>query len=276
MAVFLNNQFLENEEATLNIADLSIQRGYAAFDYLRTVNGKPLFLDDHLERFANSAAAMRLPLSKSKEELTEIINELVKRSSLSQAGIRLILTGGYSPDAYNPTTPNLLITCNPQVLPSEADFEKGISIITYAYQRDLPQVKNINYMMAVWLQAIIKENNAADVLYLNNNILTEFPRANVFILTKENILVTPSEKILFGVTRKKLIELAKDFIAVEERNILKEELANAQEVFMCSTTKRILPIIKIDNAEIAEGIPGGVTKKLYQQLLALEKILISL
>ena len=101
MAVFLNNQFLENEHASLNIMDLSIQRGYAAFDYLRTVNGKPLFLENHLDRFYTSAEAMRLPLSKTKKELTGIINELIKKSGLSQAGIRLILTGGYSPDAYS-------------------------------------------------------------------------------------------------------------------------------------------------------------------------------
>ncbi|HQV54902.1 MAG TPA: aminotransferase class IV [Chitinophagaceae bacterium] len=270
MAVFLNNQFLENEHASLNIMDLSIQRGYAAFDYLRTVNGKPLFLENHLDRFYTSAEAMRLPLSKIKEELTEIINELIKKSGLSQAGIRLILTGGYSPDAYSLAEPNLLITCNPQTLPSVADFEKGISIITYEYQRDLPQVKNTNYMMAVWLQSIIKEKRADDVLYFKDNVLTEFPRANLFIVTKENVLVTPAENILLGVTRKKLIEISNDFIIVQEGNISKDELYEAKEVFMCSTTKRILPIIKADGIEISDGHPGEITRELYARFLSLE------
>ncbi len=270
MSVFLNDQFLENAEASLNVADLSIQRGYAAFDYLRTVNGQPLFLDDHLERFAKSAEAMRLPLSKSKEELTNIIHELVKRAALSQAGIRLILTGGYSPDAYNPVKPNLLITCNPQTLPSDTDFEKGIKIITYDYQRDLPQIKSINYMMAVWLQAVLKEKKAEDVLYYQDTMLTEFPRANLFIVTHDNILVTPSEKILLGVTRKKLLEIATAFMKVEERVILKEELYTAKEVFMCSTTKRILPIIKADDSLIGDGKTGAITRSLFQQFLLLE------
>ncbi|MEO5948280.1 MAG: aminotransferase class IV [Chitinophagaceae bacterium] len=272
MAVFLNNQFLENKEASLNIMDLSIQRGYAAFDYLRTVNGKPLFIEDHLDRFYASAKAMRLPISKTKEELTAIINELIKKSGLSQAGIRLILTGGYSTDAYNPVDPNLLITCNSQTLPSAEDVEKGISIITYEYQRDLPQVKNINYMMAVWLQSLIREKKADDVLYYRNNILTEFPRANLFIVTKENVLVTPSDNILLGVTRKKLLELVKGFIKLEERNISKEELYEAREVFMCSTTKRILPIIKIDEIEISDGHPGKITKEIFKRFLSLEDV----
>ena len=272
MAVFLNDQFLENKDASLNIMDLSIQRGYAAFDYLRTVNGKPLFIEDHLDRFYASAQAMRLPISKTKEELTGIINELIKKSGLSQVGIRLILTGGYSPDAYNPVKPNLLITCNPQTLPSVEDVEKGISIITYEYQRDLPQIKNINYMMAVWLQSIIKEKKAEDVLYYRNNILTEFPRANLFIVTKQNILVTPAENILLGVTRKKLIELANDFTKVEERNISKEELYGAKEIFMCSTTKRILPIIKVDEIKIGNEYPGEITTDLYKKFLSLEEV----
>ncbi len=264
MAVFLNDQFLENKDASLNIMDLSIQRGYAAFDYLRTVNGEPLFLADHLDRFYASAEAMRLPLSKTKEELTGVINELIKMSSISQAGIRLILTGGYSPDAYNPAEPNLLITCNPQTLPSAEDVKKGVSIITFEYQRDLPQVKNINYMMAVWLQPMLREKKADDVLYYQNNMLTEFPRANLFIVTKENVLVTPAENILLGVTRKKLIKLA-------ERNISKEELYNSSEAFMSSTTKRILPIIKADGKEIGDGHPGKITKEFYKKFLSLEK-----
>lgn len=272
MSVFLNDQFLENKDASLNIMDLSIQRGYAAFDYLRTVNGKPLFIEDHLDRFYASAQAMRLPISKTKEELTGIINELIKKSGLSQAGIRLILTGGYSPDAYNPVKPNLLITCNPQTLPSVEDVEKGISIITYEYQRDLPQIKNINYMMAVWLQSIIKEKKAEDVLYYRNNILTEFPRANLFIVTKDNALVTPAENILLGITRKKLIGLAIDFIKVEERNISKEELYGAKEIFMCSTTKRILPIIKVDEIKIGNEYPGEITTDLYKRFLSLEEV----
>lgn len=272
MSVFLNDQFLENEEASLNIMDLAIQRGYAAFDFLRTVNGKPFLLEDHLDRFYTSAEAMRLPLSKTKEELTGIINELIKKSGLSQAGIRMILTGGYSPDAYNPTDPNLLITCNPLTLSSLEDFEKGMSIITYEYQRDLPHVKSINYMMAVWLQSTIREKKANDVLYYWNNVLSEFPRANLFIVTKENILITPSRNMLLGVTRKKLIPLASDFIKVEERNISKEELYDAKEVFMSSTTKRVLPIIKVDGREINDGCPGVITRKLYTRFLSLEKV----
>ena len=124
--------------------------------------------------------------------------------------------------------------------------------------------------MAVCLQSKKKKKRADDVLYFKDNVLTEFPRANLFIVTNENVLVTPAENILLGVTRKKLIEISNDFIIVQEGNISKGELYEAKEVFMCSTTKRILPIIKADGIEISDGHPGEITRELYTRFLSLE------
>ena len=72
MPAYLNNQFIENDEARLHVSDLSIQRGYGIFDFFRTVNGIPLFMDDHLNRFYASAEAMHLSMRKSREELSSI------------------------------------------------------------------------------------------------------------------------------------------------------------------------------------------------------------
>ncbi|MEI9912278.1 MAG: aminotransferase class IV [Bacteroidota bacterium] len=94
MAVYFNDQFVSNEEAKLHVADLSLQRGYAVFDFFRTVNGVPLFMDDHLDRFYASAAGLYMTINKNREELKAIVQELLQRSSLSEAGIRLMLTGG--------------------------------------------------------------------------------------------------------------------------------------------------------------------------------------
>lgn len=271
MAVFLNDRFLENEEALLHVSDLSIQRGYAVFDFFRTIDGIPLFMTDHLERFYSSVEAMHLPLRKSREELSSIIHELIKKSSIPDAGIRMMLTGGYSPDSYHASEPNLVITCNPVKTATQAEFEKGYSIITYQHQRELPHVKSINYLMAVWLHPLLKEKKADDLLYFKNNIITEFPRSNVFIITKEKKLVTPAHNILSGITRKNVLSLAAEMMAVEERDISVDELLNAPEVFLTSTTKRILPILKIDNKLIGDGNPGAITTMLYHEFLALEK-----
>ena len=271
MPAYLNNQFIENDEARLHVSDLSMQRGYGIFDFFRTVNGIPLFMDDHLNRFYASAEAMHLSMRKSREELSSIVYELINKSSLTEAGIRIMLTGGYSDDSYHPAEPNLLIICHPVKTSAQADFEKGFSIITHEYQRDLPLVKSINYLMAVWLQPLLKEKKADDLLYFKNNIITELPRSNVFIVTAENKLVTPAHNILKGITRKNILSIAPEIMPVEERDITVSELLNASEVFLTATTKRIIPIIKIDGRAIGNGKPGIVTSALYKKFIELEK-----
>ena len=274
MAVYLNDRFLQNEEAMLHVSDLSMQRGYAVFDFFRTVNGKPLFMADHIDRFYSSAAALHLPVRKSREALTALVQELIQQSGLSEAGIRLMLTGGYAADSYHPAEPNLVITCNPVKTATSDEFKKGVSVMTYEYQRELPQVKSINYLMAVWLQPLMKEKKVDDILYYKNNIITEFPRSNIFLVTKENKLVTPGHRILSGITRKHVLSLASALLPVEERDITIDELLNASEVFLTSTTKRILPVLKINEQMIGNGKPGSTTALLYDKLLALEHALV--
>ena len=271
MSVYLNNKFIEDDQAFLHVSDLSIQRGYGIFDFLRTMDGAPLFMDDHLDRFYASADAMHLPVKKSREELSSVIHELIKRSSLSEAGIRITLTGGYSTDSYQIAEPNLVITCNPVKISTQNDFEKGVSIITHEYQRELPHVKSINYLMAVWLQPLLKDKQADDLLYHRNNIITEFPRSNVFIVTAGNKLVTPARNVLKGITRKNILSLAKEIAQVEERDIIVEELSDAPEVFLTATTKKIMPVIRINNKMVGNGKPGTVTTKLYKKFLELER-----
>lgn len=271
MAAFFNNHFLKDDKALLHVSDLSVQRGYAVFDFFRVVKGSPLYMQDHFDRFFASAGAMHLTVNKSREELASIILELVNRTSLPEAGIRITLTGGYSPDGYHPATPNLIITCNPIQSATQADFEKGFSIITYQHQRELPRVKSINYLMAVWLQPLMKENQVDDVLYYNRESITEFPRSNVFIVTADDKLVTPAHNILHGITRKNVLAIARTILPVEERDIPLSELETASEIFLTATTKYITPVLKVNNKLIGNGKPGRMTRVLYEKLLEMER-----
>lgn len=276
MAVFLNDRFVENSEALLHVSDLSIQRGYGVFDFARTLGGVPLFLNDHLQRFYNSAAYLHLPVKYDMQGLSSIIHELIEKSSTPVAGVRIMLTGGYSTDSYRPAEPNLVITCNPVAISTANDFERGYSIITHQYQRELPHVKSINYLMAVWLQPLLKEKQADDLLYYNNESITEFPRANVFIVTKDSKLLTPEKNILHGITRKNVLSLASEMMAVEERDVTLDELMNASEVFLTATTKRILPVLKINDRSVGNGKVGAITTELYNKFLQLENSIIHL
>ncbi|MEP7107898.1 MAG: aminotransferase class IV [Ferruginibacter sp.] len=270
MFAFVNNHFLEEDKATLQVGDLAIQRGYGVFDFFRTRNNIPLFLDDYLNRFFNSSAMMRLQLTKSREDLIEIIDELIRKNNLPESGIKLILTGGYSPESYEPVAPNLVIT--QQRLPSLPPgwFTTGVKVISHEYQRDLPEIKSINYLMGVWLQQKVREQHAADVLYYNQGIVSEFPRANVFMVTHDEKIVTPSDNILHGITRRKLLELAATKYTVELRAVNIEEIKGAAEVFMTSTTKRILPVNQVDDAVIGIGKSGPITGLLNTAFINME------
>jgi D-alanine transaminase/branched-chain amino acid aminotransferase len=270
MTVFSVSNFVHEAEACVQVSDLALQRGYAAFDYLRTNNFTPLFLDDHIDRFFNSADRLHLQTRHTKEEVKEIVAELIRRNKVSESGVRMLLTGGYSPDSYTPVEPNLVITQQVLQMPSQQAVEKGVKVITHEYERDLPEVKSTNYLMGIYLQKKMKEQQASDVLYFKNNFISEFPRANVFIVTKEGKLVTPDDNILYGITRKNLLAIAAKNYQVEERPVSIEELRSAAEVFMTSTTKRILPVTHVDGAAIGNGHAGSVTLKLLAAFLELE------
>ncbi len=271
MIAFVNDRFIEEEKATIQVSDLSIQRGYAAFDFFRTVNKKPLFLNDHLDRFYDSASQLHIEPLHSKEELITIIQKLIHVNNIDTSGIRMILTGGYSDDGYSTANANLILTQQKIYLPTTEKFETGVRIISHEYCRDLPKIKSTNYLMGVWLQQKLKENNADDVLYFKNGIISEFPRSNIFIITKENKIVTPANDILHGITRKKLLDMLLANRTVEIRDISMDELKNAAEIFMTSTTKRLLPVCKIDAIEIGNGKAGIVTTALCNEFVMMEE-----
>jgi branched-chain amino acid aminotransferase len=268
---YINGEFISIENASIPINDLGIQRGYGVFDFLRVAGHKPLFIDDHLDRFFYSAEVMRLKIKQEKTELKSIIQELINTNNLNHSGIRLILTGGESVDGYIISEPRLSIIQQSLKPPPYKLPDTGIMLVSNEYQRQLPHVKTTDYLMAIWLQPWMKEKNADDILYHHNGYISECPRSNFFMITKKNILVTPKEKILNGITRKKVIDLAKKIgIETEERDIHLNEITEIKESFITSSTKRMLPVSKIDDYKLDALYTSGIMQTIWQQLVELE------
>lgn len=262
--VWVNDSLIPSEEASVNISDLAVQRGYGIFDFFETVDGKPVFLEDHLDRFFRSAVLMRLGIKQGRDEIRNRITELIKKNNLGDSGIKVILTGGFSPDGFNIAEPNLIITQQEFQIP-RAMLEKGISIITHEYQRQFSNAKTLDYLQAIWLQPILKEKKADDVLYHSNGLIRECPRANFFIVTKDNKVLTPESEMLNGITRKHLLKISASRYDTESRDVSLEELRNAKEAFITSTTKNILPVAQIDGKILGDGMPGEVTRALAKE-----------
>lgn len=270
MYSFFNSEFLPADKTYIHVSDLATQRGYGIFDFFKVVNGRLLFIDDYLDRFYLSAEAMRLSISLSKAELKKIIQELVNKNGQSDCGIKMILTGGYSPDGYEIAAPNLIITQHPLVMPNPATLEKGIKVITHEYVRDIPHVKSINYIMGIWLQQQVKNQQAADVLYHLNGQVSEFPRCNLFIVREYHVVVTPADGVLHGITRKNILAMTGKKFTIQVGNITLDDVRKAKEAFLTSTTKRILPIVQVGDTIISNGRPGQVTYDILQELIELE------
>ncbi|GAA4729762.1 aminotransferase class IV [Flavisolibacter ginsenosidimutans] len=250
--VFLNGDFIEEPKAMLHFTDLSFQRGYGIFDFFRLVEMEPLFFEEHLDRFYSSAQNMHLQVPVDRGELVDVIHQLIQKNSLPNSGIRISLTGGYSTDGFNPGKPNLILSQHTFSTPSEEQREKGIRLLSHSYQRQLPHVKTIDYLMAIWLQPLKTQNGADDILYHANWFITECPRSNFFLVTGDNRIVTPAENILQGITRAKVIELAKKTHTVEVRPVRWDEIKTAKEAFITSTTKQLLSVAQIDEKVFSE------------------------
>lgn len=267
--ISVNGEIMQANSLCISASDLAIQRGYGIFDFLVTVNSKPIFLEDHIRRFYSSALSMHLPVLLNQSALIDAIDQLMQKNNLPNSGIRITLTGGDSPDGYSIGNPNLIISQSPFNYQNQV-FEKGLKLISYEHQRQLPFIKTIDYLKAIYLQPTIKSAGADDVLYFFNGLVTECPRANFFMVTVNGEVLTPKDNILHGVTRKHVLNL-KGY-TIKEANITLEMLASAKEAFISSSTKNILPVTAINGNTISDGMPGPITRNLYQQLIQLKDI----
>lgn len=258
---YFNGVFKNYDDIFVHVSDLSIHRAYAVFDFMQNIEGKIPFMDDYLQRFYNSAEQLHLTVPLQAEEIKQIIYHLVKENHFALAGIKLMLTGGYSPDAFTPGQPNFMILHQPFTRPDEKLYQEGAVLISHNYKREIPEAKTIDYIAGISVLDKIISAQAADVLFVNGNTIYECSRCNIFIV-KDNTIITPASDILPGITRKYVIHTAKQFYPLTERHISFTELIEADECFITSTTKGILPVIKIDNTLIGNGIPGQITKHL--------------
>ena len=258
---YFNGQFVEKEQMHISVDNVAFLRGYGVFEFFKVYGSKPLFMEDHLDRLFRSAAGMHLQVPKSKEEISGIVHELIRRNGLPFSTMKVILTGGNSADGFTPGVPELLIINSPFADAPIEVYENGASLMLYHYHRDFPTIKSLYYATTVALQSEWKAKGHIDVLYHNGEEISEVSRSNVFIF-KKGKLKTNVDGVLGGITRMHVLKAAQSHFEIEIGVIRLDELLNADEVFITSTTKKVLPIVKLDNQLIGDGKPGSLTKRL--------------
>jgi D-alanine transaminase/branched-chain amino acid aminotransferase len=261
---FLNGEFVPLNQSFLHVSDLVIQRGYAVFDFFLVRNKVPPYLSFHLDRFIKSASLLHLDLPYTKEELSSIVYELIEKNNLQNSSVKIMLTGGISTDDFTVSKPSLLVINKPfETTLSDPGIDSA-TLITSNYQREMPEAKTVNYLRSISLAKQIKDSKAIEVLYLDRNWVRECSRSNVF-LVKNGSIYTPKSKMLKGITRKRILSL--EGLSVHEKDFKFKDLLNADEVFISSTTKGVLPITKINSRIISNGQVGKITKELQKIIL---------
>jgi branched-subunit amino acid aminotransferase/4-amino-4-deoxychorismate lyase len=265
MVSYLNGTFIDAGDLTISPYDLGLLRGYAVFDIMRTQNGKPFLFSGHWKRLYNSAKQFGLKLPVTEKEFAAVVETLLRLNRFQESMIKTVVTGGPSADGFSPAGKEtfFIIVENLKTLPQDV-YLRGAKVITLEHPRECPSVKSTNYMTAMKHSRERMKRGAIEILYTCGGKALEGSVSNLFIVKKGG-LITPKEGILLGITRNFVIKLAgKLKLQIEERAIPLKELLKADEAFMTSSTRNIVPVVMVDRTRIGPGKVGPVTKAILE------------
>ena len=271
---YFNGEIIPVRDAKVSVNDIGLLRGFGIYEAMATANRKPFMFADHMARFHRSTDEVKLKIPCSDMEIASILQTLIEKNvaGTGEAVIRFILTGGTAIGGieYNYDTPTFYILVE-ALTPIDAHYyTEGCSVTLFEYQRQFAQSKTTNYIQAVTLQQARKDAGALEILYFFDNVVLECATSNFFIV-KNGIISTPKEDILLGITRKVALDVARPLFPVEERTVSLEDLYSADEAFLTSSFKGIVPVVKVGDRVIGDGKVGEVTKKVIAAFHDFEK-----
>ncbi|HYP78188.1 MAG TPA: aminotransferase class IV [Polyangiaceae bacterium] len=274
--VMIDGQLVPPEQARVSVFDRGFLYGDSVFESLRSYQRVPFALDEHLARLKRSAERVAIALPVSLDTLqNEILQALDVHASLDSY-LRLTLTRGtghslgLDPDLAEAPLRVLLVTAlNP---PPATIYELGISAITHRAERasdaaGVAEAKIGNYLLAVLAMRAARLRGAREALIEDRDgHILEGASSNLFAVFS-GVLVTAPETaaILPGITRSHVLSLARaQSVPIELRAIAKSELGSADEVFVSSSIRELVPVVSLDGQPIADGKPGPLTRELLR------------
>jgi D-alanine transaminase len=275
--VFLNGEFLEQEEAKISTLDRGFLFGDGVYEVIPVYNHKIFGLTEHLQRLSKSLEATKIPNPLKTQEYRQIFNKLLRQSSANNTNnqtIYLQITRGVGVKRshnFENLTPTIYIRTDPLNEKNFDDLKQGFkAIIQKDIRWDNCHIKSTSLLANVLYTTVASENGAEEVILEKNGVITEGASSNVFILKDEKV-ITPklSNNILAGITRDMVIkscELAG--IEVIEKDISKNELLQSDEVWISSSTREIMPISQIDDKNFQ--LAGSIWQQIYDKFQTLK------
>jgi len=283
---WFNGKFLPESQVLIPFRDRSWKYGDGAFDMTRTFDGRAFRLKEHIDRFYRSLRYLRMEPGLTPKEMIDISEECIARNEHLRPSIGDWWVGqrvsrgvdAVGDEGWENTGPQVVIELTPLPLKGRAKhYRDGIDVWVPASRRISPSMmspraKTHNYLNMILAEQQVK-SHAPDgwaVLLDENGNLAEGMGSNIFIV-RDGVLSTPSERyVLPGVSRQMTIDMAhKIGVKVEERDIDMFDAANADEMFLTSTSLCVCPVVSFNGQKIADGkIPGPITRRLTEAYVA--------
>jgi len=277
--VNVNGRVSDQEHAVISIFDHGFLYGEGVYETLRTYNGQPFLFDRHVRRLRKSADMLALAVPLTDLQIDARFRETMRTAGLGdgpgrEAYIRILVTRGIGELTYDPAatpTPSIVVIVKPHVDPPREVFERGVTVALVPIVRNHPGsvnplIKSNNLLdNALAMQEAFRRGGFEGVMRNYKGELAECTQSNLFIV-KNGAAITPpiDAGLLPGITRAFLFEVgAEAGIPVREAVLHDEDLFGADESFLTSTTREVVPIVQVDDRKIGTGTPGPVTQALH-------------
>ena len=277
--VNVNGRIADQAHAVISVFDHGFLYGEGVYETLRTYSGQPFLFDRHMRRLRTSASMLALSVPPTNQDLDRRFRETMAAAGLGTQGreayLRILVTRGIGELTYDPAAcgePSIVVIAKPHVDPPVEAFERGVTVALVDIVRNHPGsvnplIKSNNLLNnALAMQEAFRRGAFEGVMRNYRGELAECTTANLFVVKNGEALTPPLDAgLLAGITREYLFEVGKDVgIAVREQTLKDADLFGADEAFLTSTTRELVPIVHVDQRTIGDGRPGPVTKALLQ------------
>jgi branched-chain amino acid aminotransferase len=276
--VNVNGRVFDQEHAVVSVFDHGFLYGEGVYETLRTYNGQPFLFDRHMRRLRKSAEMLTLTVPITNAEIDARFRETVRAAGLGdrpsrEAYIRILVTRGVGELSYDPAacpTPSIVVIVKPHVAPPAEVFERGVKVALVEIVRNhpgsvSPLIKSNNLLNnALAMQEAFRRGGFEGVMRNYRGELAECTQSNLFIVKSGAALTPPIDAgLLPGITREFLFEIGVEAAIPVREAVLKDaDLLGADEAFLTSSTREVVPIVQVDDRRIGAGIPGPITRRL--------------
>ncbi len=269
---YLNNKYLNFNEAKIHIEDRGFQFSDSVYEVIKVLNSKLLDLDFHIRRLKYSTKELNFNYIVNQTSLTKIFINLIKKNKLKNGIIYLQITRGIQSreHAYKKNLkPNIIIYTAKKKFNLPNKNYKGYKAITYPDIRwGRPDIKTTSLLANILAATEASKQGAYETILVKGKKVTEAAHSNVWIVRNKKIITHPANKeILKGITRTVLKNMINSLnLKLIEREFSIEELLKAEEVFITSSGSLVTPITQVDKMKINKGKIGTITKSLALNL----------